>query len=213
MPKLDYFAAASTATVIKAPASVTADANGPGIDISSYDGDLMLIGSINNIAGTTPTMNIKFQTAAEANVVITNSYTGTGNGTITEVAGGADSVAEDITIHMDSATAFTVTGSTSTAIGTGTVGTKFTSTKIEFLITAGSAAFVHTDAWTIHTHARTYTDITGAAFAEVAAANNIQRNVVNSDGLGRWIRPVYDIAGTDSPGYLIGITAYGMKNA
>lgn len=212
MPGIDYFAGGSTATVIKAPASVTASANGAGIDISSYIGMLMIIAAIAKIAGTTPTMDVHFETTTDANVVITNTYSGTGNGTITEVKGGPDTVAEDITIHMDSATGFTVTGSVSTAIGTGTVGTKFVSSKIEFMITAGSTAFVHTDGWTIHTHARTWTNIADAAFTQVTTVNGIQRLTINSDSAGRWIRPVLDIDGTDSPEYIVGLTAYGLQN-
>lgn len=79
------------------------------------------------------------------------SYVGTGNGTIAGLIGGASSVAETVTILFSTATAFSVTGSVSGAIGTGTTGAAFTSTKINFTITAGGTAFISGDAFTVAT--------------------------------------------------------------
>jgi hypothetical protein len=76
------------------------------------------------------------------------AYTGTGNGTISGLIGGSASIAETITVTMTSSTAFSVSGSVSGALGTGTVGTAFTSTKVNFTITAGGIAFVVGDMWT-----------------------------------------------------------------
>ena len=98
------------------------------------------------------------------------------------------------------------------ALGNATVGTKFSSAKISFLLTAGSTAFINTDAFTVATLAQTYSDITGATIANPGAVKTIARTVVNSDKIGRYIRPVFDIGGTDNPSYLVGITAYGMQN-
>jgi hypothetical protein len=70
--------------------------------------------------------------------------TGTGNGTIS-AKGGSASVAETITVTFTSATAFGVSGSVSGSLGTGAVGTPFTSTKTNFTITAGGTAFVSGD--------------------------------------------------------------------
>lgn len=212
MPTTDYFASGSTATVIKAPAAVAADATGAGVDISAYTGKIMLVTPIFNTAGTNPTMATKFQTSVDANLVSTVAYTGTGNGTITEVSGGPDSVAEDITVTFSSATSAAVAGGTSGAIGTATVGTKFTSSKINFMLTAGGTAFVNTDAFTVTVAAQTYADITGATIASPGATSTIARTAINSDACGKYIRPVFDIGGTVSPSYLIGITAYGIKN-
>lgn len=212
MPAIDYFAAASDELVIKAPAAVTADGNTAGVDLTAYTGKMLIVAAICNTAGTTPTMDIKLQAAAHTtSLVITNVYTGTGNGTMTECAAGPDSVAEDITVHMDTATGFTVTGSVSTAIGTGTVGTKFTSPQIEFMITAGETAFVHTDEWAIHTHAHTWADITDAAFTQVEAANSLQHLVLETDGQPRYLRANLNIDGTDNPSYIIGLSGFGMK--
>lgn len=85
------------------------------------------------------------------------SFTGAGNGTLggpaagESVLGGSASVAETITITFSSSTAFSVSGSVSGSIGSGTVGTVFNSTKINFLITAGGTAFANGDKFTVAT--------------------------------------------------------------
>lgn len=79
-------------------------------------------------------------------MALTPSFTGTGNGTI-DARGGSAGVTETITVTFTSATAFGVVGSVSGSLGTGVVGTPFTSTKANLTITAGSTAFVATDAF------------------------------------------------------------------
>lgn len=81
-------------------------------------------------------------------MALTPSFVGTGDGTIDDVIGGSAGVAEIITVTFTSATAFGVVGSISGSLGTGVVGTPFTSTKVNFTITAGGTAFVSTDAFT-----------------------------------------------------------------
>jgi hypothetical protein len=87
------------------------------------------------------------------------SFTGAGNGAISgpiagqSAIGGSASVAETITIAFSSSTAFSVTGSVSGSIGTGTVGAPFTSTKINFTITAGGTPFSSGDQFTVATTA------------------------------------------------------------
>src|SRR5229473_5617349 len=80
-------------------------------------------------------------------MALTPSFTGTGNGTI-DARGGSAGVAEVITVTFTSATAFGVVGSISGSLGSGVVGTPFTSTKANLTITAGTTAFVATDAFT-----------------------------------------------------------------
>jgi hypothetical protein len=80
-------------------------------------------------------------------MALTPSFTGTGNGTI-DARGGSAGVAEIITVTFTSATAFGVVGSVSGSLGSGVVGTPFTSTKANLTITAGGTAFVATDAFT-----------------------------------------------------------------
>jgi hypothetical protein len=79
------------------------------------------------------------------------SYVGTGNGTIAGLIGGSASVAEVVTITFTDATHFDVVGSVTGAIGSGVTGTPFTSTKINFLITAGGTAFIAGDEFTVST--------------------------------------------------------------
>ncbi|MGH9746525.1 MAG: hypothetical protein ACRD59_10515 [Candidatus Acidiferrales bacterium] len=80
-------------------------------------------------------------------MALTPSFTGTGDGTI-DALGGSAGVAETITVTFTSATAFGVVGSVSGSLGTGAVGTPFTSTKVNFTVTAGGTAFVATDVFT-----------------------------------------------------------------
>jgi hypothetical protein len=79
------------------------------------------------------------------------SYTGTGDGELTDYSGGASSVAETFTITATSPTVFDVVGSVSGDIGDATVGTPFVHGKLEFTITAGGTAFVAGDTFTIST--------------------------------------------------------------
>ena len=78
-------------------------------------------------------------------------FTGIGNGPISAWSGGSESVAETVTVTFTSATAFNVVGSVSGAIGSGTAGTPFTSTKINFTVTSGGTAFIAGDAFTLST--------------------------------------------------------------
>lgn len=75
------------------------------------------------------------------------SFIGTGDGTI-DAKGGSAGVAEVITVTFTSSTAFGVVGSVSGSLGTGVVGTPFTSTKANLTITAGGIAFVSGDVFT-----------------------------------------------------------------
>lgn len=69
------------------------------------------------------------------------SYTGAGTGTIDNLIGTASSVLETITVTFSSSTAFSVSGSVSGALGSGTVGPLFTSTVVNFIIVAGGTAW------------------------------------------------------------------------
>lgn len=210
--KEDYFAGGSTEQIIKTPASVTADGNTAGIDVKNFKGECMVIASILNTAGTTPTMDIKIQAANDGDVIDTVDYTGTGNGTLTEVEGGPDAVAETITITFSNATTAAVSGSISGSLGNATVGTKFTSPQINFMLTAGSTAFVNLDAFTVGVLARTYADVVAFTQVDDSPAGSIQRKTFNIDEIGRYLRANLDIAGTNSPAFSVGIALYGMQN-
>lgn len=72
-------------------------------------------------------------------------YQTAGNGTIENLIGTANSVVETITVTFTSATAFSVSGDVGGSLGTGTVGTAFSSNRCAFTIAAGSVPFVSGD--------------------------------------------------------------------
>lgn len=76
------------------------------------------------------------------------AFTGVGGGDLTGYIGKAATVAQTITVTFTSATAFNVVGSVSGSLGSGTVGTLFTSTQVDFTITAGAPAYQAGDVWT-----------------------------------------------------------------
>lgn len=79
------------------------------------------------------------------------SFAGVGTGTLTAYKGGTASVAETFTITATSPTTFTVNGSISGALSNATVGTAYTGTKVQFLISAAGTAFVSGDVFTLST--------------------------------------------------------------
>jgi len=73
-------------------------------------------------------------------------YTGSGDGRIDGLIGTAASVQEVITVVFSSTTEFTVAGSVTGSMGTGTVGTAFSHEKVSFTISAGSTPWAVGDA-------------------------------------------------------------------
>jgi hypothetical protein len=72
------------------------------------------------------------------------SYVGTGNGTLTGLAGSIG-VAETFNITFTSSTVFSVNGSVSGHFANGAVGTPYSASSLTFLVTAGGTAFVAGD--------------------------------------------------------------------
>lgn len=205
----------STLTTLQAPAVVAADGNTAGVDCRSLIGQGALILTALNTAGTNPTLAIKLQGTQDADVVTSvTPGANTGNGTCTQVYGGPDAVAENITITFTSASAFGVTGSVSGAKAAGTVGTLYSNSIIEFMITAGSAAFINGDTIVIVTTARTYADVSGGAFTGLtgAAQASIQKVALNFDQAPRYLRINHDIGGTVSPSYTVAVAAQSATN-
>lgn len=203
----------STLTTLQLPGAVSADGNTAGVDCRNLIGKGAIVMTARNTAGTNPTLAIKLQGSADTNVITSvTPGTNTGTGTCTQVKGGPDAVAEDITITFTSATAFGVSGATSGAGAAGVVGTLYSNSVIEFMITAGGAAFVNGDTIVIVTTARTYADVTGGAFTALAAASSIQKKALDFDTLPRYLRLNYDIGGTVSPAYTVGIFAQSATN-
>lgn len=197
----------ATLTTIQAPASISATGNSAGIDASTLAGLGCLVLTSRNTAGTNPTLALKLQHAQDTDLIGAVAYSGTGTGTITEVEAGADAVAEDITITFSNATTAAVVGSVSGSLGSATVGTKFTSAQISFLLTAGATAFVNTDAFTVAVSARTYADVGGGGFTSLTTGTSVQKRNLNFDQLGRYLRMAYTIGGTVSPAYTITVAA------
>lgn len=205
----------STLTTLKAPSVVTADASSAGVDCRSLGGQGAIILTALNTAGTNPTMAIKLQGTQDADVVTSvTPGTNAGNGTCTQVYGGPDAVAENITLTFSNATTAAVVGSVSGARGNATVGTLFSDAVVEFMLTAGSAAFEAADTFVIVTTARTYADVADGAFTSLTGANqaSIQKKSINFDQVPRYLRVNFDIGGTVSPSYTLAVAAQSLTN-
>jgi hypothetical protein len=177
--------------------SITADGNSAGVDITKLSGKCLLDIVVIPEKGSTPTMDIKLQESAEVVPINAQTYTGTGDGTITEIEVGPDAVHETITITLTSATAFGVVGGVTGSMAAGVVGTKYVSQQVSFLITAGGVAFINNDAFAFHvTKARAYTDVASGDFTQVATAKTLTYKSINADELGKFLRLNFDIGKT-----------------
>lgn len=203
----------STLTTLQTPAAISADGNTAGVDCRSLIGQGALILTALNTAGTNPTLAVKLQGTQDADVVTSvTPGANTGNGTCTQVYGGPDAVAENITLTFSNATTAAVVGSVSCALGNATVGTLFSNANVEFLLTAGSAAWINGDTIVIVTTARTYADVAGGAFTGLTTGASIQKKAINFDQVPRYLRVDYDIGGTVSPAYTVAVAAQSATN-
>lgn len=76
-------------------------------------------------------------------------YNGIGNGTLVNVSADDNTVKPQlISVVFTSPTTFSVSGSLAGHIGTGVVGTQFSGTKVDFLVTQGSTAYAAGDMFT-----------------------------------------------------------------
>ncbi len=204
------FASGSTQTVLLAPQEVTADGNSAGVDITQYQGEVMVVLTGKSNAGTNPTMACKLQHAQGGDIVTSvTPGSNTGTGTCTQVYGGADSVAETITVTLTAATTFTVAGGTTGAMAAGTVGTLYQTPQCEFMVTAGATPFINGDTFAIVTTARSYADVGGGGFTGMTSTASVQRLGINADALGKYLRVNMDIGGTSSPKFTLGAAVYG----
>lgn len=81
-------------------------------------------------------------------VVGSTIFTGMGDGTLTGITASSTAVKpQSFTVTFTSSSTFTVRGSISGYAGTGTVGVPFTSTRVNFTVTAGSTPFESGDAF------------------------------------------------------------------
>lgn len=203
----------STLTTLQAAAAISADGNTAGVDCRNLIGQGALILTAINTAGTNPTLAVKLQGTQDADVVTSvTPGANTGNGTCTQVYGGPDALAENITLTFSNATTAAVDGSESGALGNATVGTLFSNANVEFLLTAGSAAWINGDTIVIVTTARTYADVAGGAFTGLTTGASIQKKAINFDQVPRYLRVNYDIGGTVSPAYTVAVAAQSATN-
>jgi phage tail sheath protein FI len=97
------------------------------------------------------------------------STVGIGNGTLSSITAASPAVKpQDITVTFTSSTSFGVTGSVSGHIGSGIVSAPFTSTLLNFNVTAGSVPFVNGDKFTF-----------SLSYAAVPTVGNTGTGVVN----------------------------------
>ena len=203
----------STLTTLQAAAAISADGNTAGVDCRNLIGQGAVTLTALNTAGTNPTLAVKLQGTQDADVVTSvTPGANTGNGTCTQVYGGPDAVAENITLTFSNATTAAVVGSVSGALGNATVGTLFSNANVEFLLTAGSAAWINGDTIVIVTTARTYADVAGGAFTGLTTGASIQKKAINFDQVPRYLRVNYDIGGTVSPAYTVAVAAQSATN-
>lgn len=203
----------STLTTLQAQVAISADGYTAGVDCRSLIGQGALILTAINTAGTNPTLAVKLQGTQDADVVTSvTPGANTGNGTCTQVYGGPDALAENITLTFSNATTAAVDGSESGALGNATVGTLFSNANVEFLLTAGSAAWINGDTIVIVTTARTYADVAGGAFTGLTTGASIQKKAINFDQVPRYLRVNYDIGGTVSPAYTVAVAAQSATN-
>lgn len=206
----DYLASSATQQILLTPALVTADGNGAGVDITPYKGECLIVANTLNIAGTNPNLTLIVQDSPDADVIGNVAFTGNGTGTLTELEGGPDCVADDaITITFSNATNAVVAGNVSGALGNATVGTKFHTAQVDFLLTAGSVAFSNGEVFTLDTDARVYSNVT--SFPQATNGGSVKTVSINADETGRFLRVAKDIGGTNSPNYSVGVALYGLQ--
>jgi hypothetical protein len=148
------------------------------------------------VATATTALTITPTTDFVGTILLSLVATPVSNGYIDDAIGTASSVWELITITLTSPTAFTVGGSSSGSLGTGTVGTLFSSSVAVFTVTAGTTAFAANDViqlqmtapWTalVHSQAAQYTwqtpgnDNNGGATVGLLCSSNATTNYFNA---------------------------------
>lgn len=127
-------------------------------------------------------------------VAATPTFAGIGNGTLTSITADSEQVKpQTITVTFSSATNYGVTGSVAGHIGAGVVGSPFSSTTVDFNITAGATPFVAGDKFTF---ALNY-----AAVPDVANAGNGVVANLRTDSLA--VPEVITIAFTSPTGFTV----------
>jgi F5/8 type C domain-containing protein len=112
------------------------------------------------------------------------TFVGVGDGDLINYQGKSATVAETLTLTASSSTSFAVVGSVSGSLGTATVGTTFTSSVVDFKITAGGTAYVSGDIWrlTLSPKWPENRPIQGAYLADRSASNTWDNPAALLDG-------------------------------
>lgn len=141
-------------------------------------------GTCSTVSACGTNMTIQSQTFAAGIVpTLLPLAANTGNGTVTGISAGAATQYVGYRISLTSATTFRVDAPDDTVVGTGTVGTPFTSSQINFTVTAGGTPFVSGDRFVLVTQG-TFKP-TGAA--PVTAAGMVGNNhKANGSPLWPW---------------------------
>jgi hypothetical protein len=129
-------------------------------------------------------------------------FTGLGNGTLTNIACADTSVKPQVfTVTFTTPTAYSVRGSVSGYTGAGNVGITFTSTRVNFLITAGSTPFEAGDTFTF-----------SVGYAGTAGIGNIGNGTLVSliaDDLA--VPEVWTLTFTSSTAFTVSGTVSGVQ--
>lgn len=94
------------------------------------------------------TLRVKLD-AFTVTALATPTVVGTGDGTMNTPTRGAQAANENVVVTFTDATHFNVVGSVTGALGSGTTGVAFTSSRVNFTITAGVTPFAAADTFTI----------------------------------------------------------------
>ena len=187
-----WTAAVDLLNLIPAQTVSTAEVDGAGVDLIDHHGNAIV--TLDASASTTGTVTVKVQSSPAASKVTSKTFTGTGTGRL-EIEAGPDPVAENITLTaLTDVTTFSVVGSVSGALGTATVGTRFSCAQVKLLIMSGGTAFVAGDHWVCPTTARTWTDVATLAAITTAAKN--LKATINLDASIRYLRSIAVPSGT-----------------
>jgi hypothetical protein len=79
--------------------------------------------------------------------------------------------------------------------------------------TAGSSPTLNVKLTHCDTSGGSYTDVTGATFAEVTNADTTQMIAVNADALKRYVKVVGTLGGTSTPTFAYGVALVGINHA
>ncbi|MCP1376039.1 head decoration protein [Dyella lutea] len=161
------------------PSSIGDNPQQPGVQAQVYIPDQLIADARNLVsqpiilgAGTLKRGTVLGQQTANP-IEATATAGNTGNGTIGSLSTGAAPKIGNYTLTATDATHFDVVDPEGVAVGAATVGTPFTSTGINFTLTAGGTAFAAGDSFTVQV-----SDAVGVYIESVKTASDGSQNPV-----------------------------------